>query len=102
LSDIVTPLVYQLGVGAVGGFVVGYAFKKLAKVLIVIIGLFVAALVYLGVTGVISVNYDALWRAVSRLLGLATEAGSWLVGFLSLVPFLGSFAAGAFIGFKLG
>jgi uncharacterized membrane protein (Fun14 family) len=28
LSEILTPVVYELGLGAVGGFVVGFALKK--------------------------------------------------------------------------
>jgi uncharacterized membrane protein (Fun14 family) len=31
LSEILTPVVYELGLGAVGGFVVGFALKKIAK-----------------------------------------------------------------------
>jgi len=28
MSEIITPVVYQLGLGAVGGFIVGFALKK--------------------------------------------------------------------------
>jgi uncharacterized membrane protein (Fun14 family) len=44
MSEIITPVVWQLGLGAVGGFVVGFALKKITKVFIVIIGEFVLAL----------------------------------------------------------
>ena len=62
MSEIFSPLVFELGLGAVGGFVVGFALKKLAKLFIVIIGIFVIALLYLGTSGVISINFSALWR----------------------------------------
>ena len=38
--SILTPLIAQLGVGGVGGLCVGYAVKKVAKVVAVIVGLF--------------------------------------------------------------
>ena len=53
MSEIITPVVSQLGLGGVGGFVVGFALKKLTKLFIVVIGLFVLALLYLSINGVI-------------------------------------------------
>jgi uncharacterized membrane protein (Fun14 family) len=38
LSEVVSPLVFQLGVGGVGGFIVGFALKKLSKLVLVLIG----------------------------------------------------------------
>ena len=102
MSEIVSPLVFQLGVGAVGGFVVGFALKKLAKLFIVIIGIFVIVLLYLGTSGVISINYSALWSTIAGLLGGATKAAGWLVGVVSLLPFVGSFLVGFLLGLKVG
>ena len=64
MSEIITPVVYQLGLGAVGGFVVGFALKKIAKLFIVVLGIFIVALLYLGVSNIISINFGALWSAV--------------------------------------
>jgi len=102
MSEIVSPLVYQLGIGAVGGFVVGYALKKISKLLIVLLGVFVIALLYLGTRGIISINYEALWGALTGFLGLAGQFASWLVGLLSLIPFMGSFMVAFLLGFKAG
>ena len=44
MSEVLTPVVYQLGLGAVGGFIIGFALKNITKLLIVTIGLFVLAL----------------------------------------------------------
>jgi uncharacterized membrane protein (Fun14 family) len=35
-----------VGIGGIGGFIVGYAFKKLLKIVAVIVGLFILALIY--------------------------------------------------------
>jgi uncharacterized membrane protein (Fun14 family) len=102
LSEIITPVVYQLGLGAVGGFVVGFALKKIAKLFIIVLGIFIVALLYLGASDIISINFGALWSAVGGWLGGAGQASSWLVGLIALIPFIGSFAVGFFFGFKLG
>ena len=80
----------------------GFALKKLSKLILVLIGLFVLALIYLSTQGILNVNYDALWQALSSLLSWAGVALSWLVGVLSLLPFAGSFLVGFLLGLKLG
>jgi uncharacterized membrane protein (Fun14 family) len=102
LSEIITPVVYQLGLGAIGGFVVGFALKKIAKLFIIVLGIFIIALLYLGASNIININFGALWSAVGGWLGGAGQAASWLVGLIGLLPFIGSFAVGFFLGFKLG
>ena len=102
MSEIITPVVYELGLGAVGGFVVGFALKKIATLLIIVLGLFILALLYLGASDIISINFSTLWSAVSDWLGSASQAFSWIIGLIAIIPFLGSFAVGFFLGFKLG
>ena len=102
MSEIFSPIVFQLGLGAVGGFVVGFALKKLAKLFIVLIGILVIVLLYLGTSNVISINFSALWSTIVDWLGGAAQAASWLVGLISLLPFIGSFLVGFLIGLKIG
>ncbi|MCJ7762611.1 hypothetical protein MUP38_04040 [Candidatus Bathyarchaeota archaeon] len=102
MSEIFSPIVFELGLGAVGGFVVGFALKKLAKLFIVLIGIFVIALLYLGTSDVISINFSALWSMIGGWLGGASGAVSWLVGLISLLPFIGSFMVGFLLGLKIG
>ncbi len=102
MSAVLPSLIYQLGVGGVGGFIVGYAVKKISKLMIVLLGLFTLFILYLGVTDVISINYGEFWNALARLFGFASEVATWLIGLLALLPFIGSFLAGFLLGFKLG
>ena len=102
MSAVLPSVVYQLGVGGIGGSIVGYAIKKISKLIIVLIGLFILFLLYLGTSGIISINYEELWNSLASLLGSAVQAAAWLVGLMSLLPFMGSFLAGFFLGFKLG
>lgn len=102
MSEILSPLGFQLGVGGIGGFIVGYAIKKISKLIIIVMGLFLIALLYLGTQSIISINYGALWKAIEGSLGLAGEAASWIIGLISILPFAGSFLVGFLLGFKLG
>lgn len=102
MSEILSPLAYQLGIGGIGGFIIGYALKKLSKLILILIGLFILALIYLGTQGILSINYAALFEALAGALGMAGSALSWVIGLISLVPFFGSFAIGFLLGLKLG
>ena len=102
MSELIGPVVYELGLGAVGGFVVGFALKKIAKIFLLVLGVFIAVLLYLAASDIININFGALWSAVGGWLGGAGTAASWLVGLIGLLPFVGSFAVGFFLGFKLG
>ena len=97
-----SPLAYQFGVGGVGGFIAGYALKKLMKLVVVIIGLFILALVYLGYKGILSVNYDALGNSVSGALGLTGQAADLITPIIAHLPFAGAFGLAFFLGFKIG
>ena len=102
MSEIVFPLVYQLGIGGIGGFICGYIAKKISKLIVFLIFLFIIALIYLGASGVISINYEKLRDAVAGLLPFAKQAASWLIELVSILPFIGSFIVGFLLGFKLG
>jgi uncharacterized membrane protein (Fun14 family) len=102
MSQIAPSIVFQLGTGGIGGFIVGYAVKKLSKLIAIVIGLFLIALIYLGTQGIVSINYAGLWDALSGSFGKISSAASWLVGVVSLLPFAGSFVVGLLLGFKIG
>ena len=97
-----TPLVYQLGLVGIGGFIAGYALKKFMKIVAVVIGLFILALVYLGYQGIITINYGELGETVKNGLGLTGQAAEWIVPIIAHLPFAGAFGLGFFLGLKLG
>lgn len=102
MSDVLPPIIYELGLGGIGGFIVGFAVKKLSKLILILTGLFTAFLIYLGLKGVLSLNYEALFNFISDLLGTASGALSWIIHTVALLPFAASFVAGFLIGLKLG
>ena len=88
-----------MSVGAVGGFLVGYAIKKVMKILIIILGFCSVAISYLGFSGIINVNFEKLTRATS---GLVTQASGVLSTIVGGLPFASTFSAGLAIGIIKG
>jgi uncharacterized membrane protein (Fun14 family) len=78
--SILTPLIAQLGVGGIGGLCVGYAVKKVAKV----------------------VNYGALEAWGVNALGSAVAAEGVLAAMIANLPFAASFVVGLGMGLKMG
>jgi uncharacterized membrane protein (Fun14 family) len=96
------PLTYQVGIGGIGGFIAGYAFKKFLKIVAVIVGLFILALIFLGYKGIITINFGELENSIANALGIAGQATSFIATIIALLPAAGSFGLGFFLGFKLG
>ena len=101
MSELVIPIVYQLGIGGIGGFFVGYAVKKIAKILAVILGIFLLSLISLAYVGAISMNYDKLTGVLSKLT-IPEQAAELLMPILANLPFAGSFTIAFLIGLKKG
>jgi len=97
-----TPLVGELGIGGVGGFLVGFAFKKAAKLIAVIVGLFFLSLQYLAYENIISIDYTALQQFANQLLGQTAGAQTWLTDFIVHAPFGAAVIGGLYIGLQKG
>ena len=102
MSELLTPIVYQLGIGGVLGFFAGYAIKKLTKLIAVVIGLMALLLIYLGYEGIITINYEKLIEKVQSLIGIVGQSSDLITPMISSLPFAGSFLAGAALGLKFG
>jgi uncharacterized membrane protein (Fun14 family) len=102
LSSLLPSIGSFSGAGAVGALL-GYGFKKLVKVLLVVLAAFTALigipLGYLTYEGVITVN----WGRLSELL---SASASWLSttaqAVAVAVPAFGGFATGFALGFQKG
>ena len=102
MSELIPPVLYQLGVGAICGFIIGFAIKKALKLLILLAGIFLSILVYLGYSGIITINFDKLFAVVENLFDLGQQISVWLTLIISTLPLTGSFIAGLILGFKVG
>ena len=101
--ELLTPLVVQLGFGGLAGFVVGYALKKILKIVAVLIGIFILGLAYLDYVDLIDVHYDRLFEAFQKLAERLIGEGTAFTGILSTnIPAMGRFVVGLALGFKKG
>ena len=98
MSDVLILIAYQLGVGGIGGFFVGYAARKITRIAI-IIGVFAFSLIYLAYMGVFNIDYDAFMEFLPSLAGPVAEL---IAPFIYTIPFLASFFVGLWFGLKKG
>jgi uncharacterized membrane protein (Fun14 family) len=95
----VSAMMSDVGVGGIVGFVTGYALKKLMKLAMAIIGVYLLSLFYLQQKGVIEINQEKLFNLASgwsqQLLSLSDKV-------LGILPGTSAFVAGFYIGFKKG
>lgn len=98
-----TQIGLQVGGGAAIGGVIGYAAKKIIKLVAVLVGLELALFAYLENQGILSVNWSKL-EAATEVTQYANGAGMPPIvsDFLSAAPMGGGFATGAVVGFKKG
>jgi len=94
---------FQAGSGALIGGVIGYAAKKILKVVAVLVGLQLGLLAYLENQGIVTIDWAAL-QSFSILPEAAASGGIPLAvtNALSVLPATGGVAAGAIVGFKKG
>jgi uncharacterized membrane protein (Fun14 family) len=102
LVEILTPLLTQLGVGGVAGLCVGFALKKLGKIVAFIIGLAFIGLELLAYKGIININYDALQQWGAELIGQVGALEGVMTLIIANLPFAASFIVGFAIGVKIG
>jgi uncharacterized membrane protein (Fun14 family) len=64
----IMPFVSTVGFGGIVGFLVGFALKRIMKILAVIAGVFFATLLYLESQHVVNVNWDKLQTISNSVL----------------------------------
>ena len=96
-----------VGGGFFGGLLLGYALKKVVKLIAVIVGLFIAGLAYLQYQQIASVNWDKIEGAISTLVNATTGAfNDYSIESLAMtnlgIPLASGMSAGFAIGFMKG
>ena len=103
------------GGGFVGGLLIGYALKKVVKLVAIVVGLFFAGLTYLHYQQIIGINWNKLQEASQNAVTTLANATTQLPGFNNVghsvaavalsnlcIPLTGSMSAGIAIGFLKG
>jgi uncharacterized membrane protein (Fun14 family) len=110
-------LAVTLGGGFFGGILIGYALKKIIKIVAIIAGFFLAALAYLQYQQIAGINWDKLQVISENTLTTLANATQQIPGFDGIgsgnvpaelvmtnlgIPLTGSLAIGFAIGFMRG
>ena len=69
-----SPLLTSVGVGGVAGFLIGFAIKKVFKILAIVAGVFFAVLIYFEQQGMVNINWDKINGAYHGSLSTVTNA----------------------------
>jgi len=98
-----TGLALQMGGSAVIGAVIGFAAKKVAKILAIIVGIELVILKFLESRGVLTVNWGRLVDATENSTAQAPAAAQSLVDtFISTAGIGVGFAGGFYLGMRRG
>ena len=94
----------EVGGGALIGAVIGFAAKKVAKLIAIIIGLELALFKFLETRGILTVNWDAIGGAAGNATSAAGEGGAqvngYLMSLLATLPVGAGFTGGFLLAFK--
>ncbi|PTD94049.1 hypothetical protein C9439_04935 [archaeon SCG-AAA382B04] len=92
----IASLIFDMGVGAVVGFISGYAAKLILKVFLILAGVYFGSLVYLQQRGVIEINQQNIGNAVP----FEFETTGIIPSLSGFLPMGGGFVAGFYLGFR--
>ncbi len=98
-----TQIGIEMGTGAVIGGLIGFAAKKIAKIIAVIIGIELAVFRFLETKGYMTVNWDKISGGLlSGGQQAADASGTWVNAIVSTLSIGAGFTGGFFVGFKRG
>ena len=91
------------GGGGALGALVGFAAKRLARTLAIVLGVQLAALKFLEARGILHVDGEALSTHLAAIgANAAGEAPPWVLAALSALSLSTGFVAGFLLGFRRG
>ena len=101
ISNYTSPTVAQLGGSYLGGYLIGWAFRRFLKMAAMMVAVGLALIGALKTTGWVDVDWTAIEAQISQtvqwLHGEAQGLRNLLAGFL---PSAGAAGAGSFFGFR--
>jgi uncharacterized membrane protein (Fun14 family) len=107
-ADVFTSISATIGGGFIGGLLLGYALKKLVKLMAVVVGLFIAGFVYLQYQQVAYFDWDMIERMITTIFGNVTSQISSNQDISSFafanigIPLTSGMSAGFAVGFMKG
>lgn len=103
----ISSALFTAGSGGIVGFLIGYAIKRVLKILAVIIGLFFGAIMYFQSQSILAINWDKLQSLLKTTLpvisNLVSDTGpvNNITGYIG-IPLMGGLSVGLVLGFTKG
>jgi uncharacterized membrane protein (Fun14 family) len=110
-TDTLSSMSTTIGGGFFGGLLIGYALKKVIKMLAVVVGLFLAGVVFLQYQQIATINWHKVEGAITKLAATAATTSTIndnnnvaIVAAMSNfgIPLTSSMSVGFTIGFMKG
>jgi uncharacterized membrane protein (Fun14 family) len=96
-----TQLGFEIGGAGAIGFLIGFAAKKVAKVIAIIIGIQLVIFKFLESRGILSVDWNRLTNGIVKAGETGQEKGQdWIMTFVSTAGVGAGFVGGFALGFK--
>ncbi|MDE3041188.1 MAG: hypothetical protein KGJ82_11545 [Nitrospirota bacterium] len=96
-----SPALAQLGGSYIGGFFIGWAFRRFLKMAALVAGAVFAGIAILKGTGWLDLDWGALETQILQSMGALQRGAVGLKQFLSgYLPSAGAAGAGTFFGFR--
>jgi uncharacterized membrane protein (Fun14 family) len=97
MEDMIAPIIIMLIIGGVAGYFVGLLVRRISSMAITL-GILAFIIIALAYTGTIDINIESINATISSIMGLLAPLG--IVALISSIPFVASFVAGIFIGYR--
>jgi uncharacterized membrane protein (Fun14 family) len=106
--DVITSIPATIGGGFIGGLLLGYALKKVVKLIAVVVGLFIAGLAYLQYQQIAYFDWERIERIVTTMFGNVSsqifsnqDISSFALSDLG-IPLTSGISTGFAVGFMKG
>jgi uncharacterized membrane protein (Fun14 family) len=97
MEDLLAPILFVLMIGGVSGYFAGQLVKRISGMALTL-AIVAVALIILAYVGTVNVNLDSINVSITNFVSLLAPLG--IIALISSVPFVASFIAGLFIGFR--
>ena len=101
IGNYTSPAVAQVGGSYLGGFLIGWAFRRFLRIATMLVAAALAGIAVIKATGWIDVDWSALESQISRTVQWLHGEAEGLKNLLSgVLPSAGAAGAGTFFGFR--
>jgi uncharacterized membrane protein (Fun14 family) len=97
MESLIPPLLLMLAIGGVAGYFTGHLFKWVSGMALTI-GIFAFIVIILIYIGTFDIKIDAITANITKFFDMLGPLG--LTSLTTSVPFVASFVAGIFVGYR--